>query len=79
MSLGPTPKESNKVSGFNRLSYQAKKITQEYFKKPLYYLFYGQLFLTILGLFCGLKFGFEFYSILGVLSGVQIYNHFYGK
>ena len=77
MSIGPS-KNSEKVelSKFDRLNYQAKKAVEEYFKKPIYYLFYGMLVLTILGLFIGMNFPWQYYFILIILAGIETYNFY---
>lgn len=81
MSIGPSEKpEKVEVSKFDRLQYKVKKAAEEYFKKPLYYLLYGMLGLTVIGLFIGFNFAWQYYFILIALAGVEIYSFYsHGK
>lgn len=74
MSLGPTTTEKTELSRFTRLRYEAKKTLETYFKDPVHYLFYSMLGMTILGLFFGMSFAFEYYAILIGLMGFTIYK-----
>lgn len=74
MSLGPTNREEVKLSRFNQLRYETKKVVAGYFQNPVFYLFYGFAPLTCLGLFFGMSFSWQFYVILVGLGWVNFYN-----
>ena len=77
MSIGPPQIEPNlEISLSNRIRYYAKELTEAYFKDPVYCLAYGFLGFTLLGLFFGMKFSWEYYVILGLLFGVELYRTF---
>lgn len=73
MSLGPRPKPETQPSRISRISYRARKAVEDYFKKPAFYLFYGMLALTVLGLFIGLNFAWQYYLILVALCIAENY------
>ncbi len=79
MSMGPTTKEKTELSRFDRVRFQAKRTAEEYFKNPLHYLFYGSLCLTMLGLFIGLNFAWQYYVILSILAAIKLFNYFNAK
>lgn len=81
MSLGPREQRAEiKVSRFDRLRHQVNVAVKEYFQAPLHYLFYGMLGLTIVGLFLGLHFAWEYYAILMLLAAERITNAYrHGK
>ena len=73
--MGPNLQQSNpELSVFDRARYQLKKTTEEYFKDPVHYLAYGFLAFTMIGLGFGAKFSWQYYAILGILFGVEIYQ-----
>lgn len=79
MGMGPTKQPAElRVSTLTKARTTAKKIIEAYFQKPLDYLFYGMLALTIVGLFFDKKLSIEYYSILVALAGIKIYQYFYG-
>ena len=64
MSIGPNEKNSDLTP---RKAEKILQTTKTFFEKPIHYLFYGSLTLTILGLFFGIKLPWEFYTILFLL------------
>ena len=80
MSIGPNLQPENpQLSRFNRLKYQLKKTTEEYFRDPVHYLSYGFLMFTMLGLYFGMKFSWQYYLILTLLFGIELYQLFIKK
>ena len=75
MAMGPKNQtEKIETSRFDRIQYTAKKVSQTYFEKPLYYLFYGLLTsMSIVLLFNG-SLPWQFYVLMAGLSLIQIYN-----
>ena len=78
MSMAPQQQDEAGVSLFDRTTYQIKKAVEKYFIDPLKYLFYGSLTITILGLFFGMKFSWQYYVILFMLGFIEGYKS-YGK
>ena len=75
--MGPMPKkEKFETTVFNRIQNTVKVATAEYFVKPLYYLFYGTLAVVILALTSGADLPWQLYALLGILAGVEVYQHF---
>jgi len=73
MSIGPiTTEEEIKISLFNRARYAVKTTVKKYFERPLFYLFYFTLGITIIGLFFGMKFSWQYYLILIILFILEI-------
>ncbi len=81
MSLGPNKSDFQglEVTRFDRIQNTVKKAAENYFQKPLYYLFYGMLTLTVIGLFFGMKFAFEYYLILFAMAVGEIYKIIYSN
>lgn len=76
MSIGPSKREDQglEITKFDRIQNTVKKAAENYFEKPLYYLFYGMLTLTVLGLFLGMKFRPEYYVILLTLTILELFK-----
>ena len=73
MSIGPTTTEQEvKISLFGRTRYAVKATLKTYFERPAFYLFYSMLGITIIGLFFGMKFSWQYYLILIILAGLEI-------
>jgi hypothetical protein len=66
--------ESSKFSFADKTRVFIKHSAKVYFDKPLEYLFYGMLTLTVLGLFFGMKFGMDYDFILLSLAVANIYK-----
>ena len=80
MSIGKSPtKEKIDIKTFDKIRYTTKKVVENFFKEPLYYLFYIMMVATIIGLFFGKCFSWQYYFILIVLSANEIYNKFMKK
>ena len=81
MSLGPTTHSNNivEVSRFDRIHRTVKNTTEKYFNNALHYTFYVMLLGTIIGLFFGMKFAWQYYTILVILAVIRGYNHIYLK
>lgn len=79
--MGPSlqPEEPG-ISRVDRIRYTIRKATNEYFKNPIHYLFYTFLAFTMFGL--GLfktNFPWQYYAILGLIFGIEIYKEYFGK
>lgn len=73
MSIGPSPKKEDfKTSLTRRVTTSIKKNAEEFFKQPLYYLFYTMLAATIVGLFFNKEFSWQYYLILILLGGWEL-------
>lgn len=78
--MGPNLQPENpQLSRFDRVRYQLKKTTEEYFRNPVRYLAYGFLILTMVGLYFGMKFSWQYYFISALLFGIEIYQLFTKK
>lgn len=67
------------ISRFDRIQNTVKKAAENYFEKPLYYLFYGTLALTVIGLFFRMRFYPEFYVVLLTLAVLELFKPFSKK
>jgi hypothetical protein len=72
MSIGPIQKkEIVEISTARRVKIALKKGAEEFFKSPLYYLFYTMLAATIIGLFFDKDFSWPYYLILIILASIE--------
>ena len=76
--MGPRSGQEPQLSIFNRLQYKVEKAVENYFLNPIHYLTFGSVGLIIVGLFLGMEFSWEFYGVVGILSAIKTYDHFYG-
>ena len=77
MSLGPNTTENRiEISKVDRIRHFTKKVVVGYFERPTYYRFYGARFATIVGLYFGMDFSWQFYAGLGILSAFNLYDCF---
>lgn len=76
MSIGPLKQnEELAVPLQSRVQYLAKVSITGFFSDPIHYLFYGTLTVMIVGLIFNIKFPWELYAILSILSVVKLYKY----
>lgn len=73
MSLGPEKVEKMGVSITDKIIGSIKKASENYLSDVFHCSFSIMLPLTILGLFSGMKFSWQFYVLLIILFGIEIY------
>lgn len=66
MSIGPIDEKDKdlNISIVSQMQYSAKKLTAAFFVDPVYYLFYGSLTGLVIGLFVGMNFSWQFYTVV---------------
>lgn len=62
------------MSYFDRIRHIAKVTATEYFKDPLYYLFYGLLAAVSAGLIFGAEFSWQLYAVLGTIGALHAWH-----
>lgn len=72
MSIGSIIQDENiQIKRNNRMP-AVKKPIKEFFEKPIHYLFYFSFFATMVGLFCGMEFCWQYYCFFVLLLTMKI-------
>ncbi len=82
MSIGPTREEKFQLSTLDRIRSSVKKAVDAYFSDPIHYIFFAFLIATMVGLFVGMAFSWQYFVFLGGLGlgeGIKFYLNYEPK